>query len=194
MLGKGPEPTWQQQPLQEPWLAGLVFDVECSSSSASGPCPAVPPTRSARPRLHQVSNSRLQHGLNPMLFLPSSSACAAPAPRCHPETETPRLSPALASAHCPSLLPLLSRLLPSCSRCFPLSAGQAVSEQGEVQAAFPWLGFNGTGTVVAGGGARSWLYPSPPFFSGKEGEQQPNQTEFWASSVAFRDSLLFMCC
>lgn len=63
-----------------------------------------------------------------------------------------------------------------------------------MQAAFPCLGFNGRGTVVAGGGVRSWLYPSPPSFSAKEGEQQLNQTEFWALSVVFGDSLLFMCC
>lgn len=123
MLGKGPEPAWQQQPLQDPSLAGLVLDVECSSSSGclgtgtpSLGCPAVPPPRSARPRLYKVSNSHLLHGLNPVFFLPSSSACAAPA------------SPSLQ----PLPLPIIPRFSLSSPLCSPLAAAASRSVLGRL--------------------------------------------------------------
>lgn len=118
MLGKGPEPAWQQQPLQDLSLAGLMLDVECSSSSGclgtgtpSLGCPAVPPPCSARPRLHKVSNSHLLHGLNPVFFLPSSSACAAPA------------SPSLQ----PLPLPIIPHFSLSSPLCSPLAAAASRS-------------------------------------------------------------------
>lgn len=129
-------PAWRQQPLQSPSLAGLVFDVECSSSSAcrglapparaarpsGNPHPAVPPPRSARPRLHKVSNSHLLQGLNPVfslparvpvqlqpLSVPSLSFPPALVPHPHFSLSSSFCSPLAAAASCPVLGHSVSR-------------------------------------------------------------------------------------
>lgn len=107
-------PAWGLAP--PPWAAAHSGD----------PCPA---PGSAWPRLHKVSNSHLLHGLHPMVFLPSLSDFAAPAPLCHPAS--PSLQPlplptilcfSLSSPLCSSLTAaaspsVLGKLCQSRERC-----------------------------------------------------------------------------